>query len=94
MDTKLSIEDLVEDILIEFTGPEKSDYYFFQKAVNYLVKRLNNVTVTCNGVIFYGSYTTKISGRSVKIHFTNGKFTHLTSDQRNLSQTYNKKSFE
>ena len=88
------IEDLVEDLSAEFGDSNESDYEFFQELISYLIKRLENTVVMSNKVVFFGAYSiAKFAGRSIKFHFTNGKFTHLTATKPGFLQTFNAKSF-
>lgn len=90
----ITLPSIIEDIRIEFENSDESDYYFYQRIVNYLVKRTEKERVSNNNVLFYGAYTLNLSGKIVKLHFSSGRFTHLTAEQQNLSQTYNKDSFK
>jgi hypothetical protein len=90
----LKIDDLIDEATSLFDAPESHDYAFFQELVNYLTLRTNKLKITCNDVVFYGDYTINLSGRKIILHFTVGKFTHLTSVNQPISQTYNPNSFE
>jgi len=91
---KLPIEDLIEDLSTEFGEVKQSDYFFFQGIISYLIKRLENTVVICEGVVYFGAYSIiKFAGRSIKFHFTDGKFTHLTSNKPEIIQTFNARSF-
>jgi len=93
MQGSLKIEDLVEELRIDFDDSEEKDYYFFQNLIQDILKITKIQTVTSNNVIFYGRYKFRLAKREIILHFTAGKFTHLTSHQKYLVQTYNEKTF-
>ena len=94
MEQQLTIEDLVEKLKSDFDDCKESDYSFFQRLIGEVIEISKHNSIRSNNVIFYGAYSLVLSSRKITIHFTHGRVTHLTSEQNQLLQTYNERSFE